>query len=76
MKLQVVPNHYFDKSYDTKERFIGYWHQIQEVLVLKPKEALEIGIGNGFACKYLKHTGSKVTTLDIDKRAISSVKGI
>ena len=37
MKTQVEPNHYFSKSYDSKERFISYWHQINEIIKLNPK---------------------------------------
>ena len=68
MKPQVEPNHYFSKSYDTKERFIGYWHQIYEIIKLEPKKVLEIGIGNSFVSKYLKERNINVTTLDIDKK--------
>ena len=47
-KTQVAPDHYFNKSYDTKERFISYWRQINEIIKLGPNRVLEIGIGNGF----------------------------
>ena len=68
MKYQVEPNHYFNKSYDSKERFISYWHQINEIIKLAPKNLLEIGIGNGLLANYLKQRGFNVTTIDIDKR--------
>jgi len=80
MKLQVDPGHYFNKSYDTKERFISYWHQINEIMELNPKKVLEIGVGNGFVSKYLKERGVNVITLDIDERlkpdAVGSVLDI
>ena len=66
MKLQVEPNHYFNKSYDTKKRFIGYWHQVNEIVRLEPDSVLEIGIGNGFVSKYLKERGENITTLDLN----------
>jgi len=75
MKPQVEPNHYSNKSYDTKERFISYWHQIHEIILLKPENVLEIGIGNGFVSKYLKERKTKVTTLDIDKRLNPNIVG-
>jgi len=75
MKPQVEPNHYFNKSYDTKERFISYWHQINEIINLNPKTVLEIGIGNGFVSKYLKERKVNVITLDIDKRLNPDVVG-
>ena len=63
MNTQVEPDHYY-KNYDTKERFCSYWHQIQEILSLNPKNTLEIGIGNGFVSKYLKQRGFNVITLN------------
>jgi len=68
MKLQVEPNHYFNRSYDTKQRFISYWHQIDEILSLDPKSVLEVGIGNGMVANYLKQKGFNVVTIDIDER--------
>ena len=68
MKSQIEPNHYFNVSYDSKERFISYWHQINEIIKLEPEKVLEIGIGNGFVSKYLKERGVNVITLDIDKK--------
>lgn len=66
MKPQVEPNHYFNKSYDTKERFIGYWHQVNGIVRLEPDSVLEIGIGSGFVSKYLKERDINITTLDFD----------
>lgn len=68
MKPQIKPNHYFNISYDSKERFNSYWHQINEIIKLEPKKVLEIGIGNGFVSKYLKERNLNVITLDIDKK--------
>jgi hypothetical protein len=56
--------HYASQSYDTKERFISYWHQIHEVLGLHSPEILEVGIGNGFFSDYLKKRKMDVITLD------------
>ena len=75
MKPQVESNHYFNKAYDTKERFISYWHQINEIIKLNPKTVLEIGVGNGFVSKYLKERKVNVLTLDIDKRLSPDVVG-
>lgn len=66
MKPQVSRNHYFNKSYDSKERFISYWHQINEIVRLEPDSVLEIGIGSGFVSKYLKERDINITTLDFD----------
>lgn len=75
MKPQVEPDHYFNKIYDTKGRFISYWHQIHEIIKLNPKGVLEIGIGNGLVSAYLKKRGVNLTTLDIDKRLNSDIVG-
>jgi SAM-dependent methyltransferase len=75
MKPQVEPDHYFHLSYDTKERFCCYWHQIAEVVSLKPAKVLEIGIGNGFLADYLKKLNYKVVTMDIDRRLQPDLAG-
>ncbi len=80
MNPQVEPNHYFNKSYDSKGRFISYWHQINEIIKLNPKTVLEVGVGNGFVSKYLKEKYLKerkvnILTLDIDKRLNPDVVG-
>ncbi len=64
-KVRVWPYHY--EGYDSKGRFCSYWHQIEEVLLLKPEEVLEVGIGSGFVSEYLKKLGVKIVTLDIEK---------
>lgn len=75
MNPQVEPKHYFTAIYDSKERFISYWHQTDEIMKLDPKMVLEIGVGNGFLCQYLKERGVWVVTLDIDRRLDPSVGG-
>jgi len=61
-------NHYSNiETYDSKERFVSYWHQINEIKACKPKTILEIGMGNGFVTDYLKKWKFNVTTLDISK---------
>ncbi len=65
---EVDPAHYYETNYDTKARFCSYWHQIQELVSLEPDTVLEIGVGSGFVCNYLKQRGFKVTTLDINKQ--------
>jgi len=59
-------DHYFQAEYDNKGRFISYWHQVSELMSLKPVKVLEIGFGNGFLSAYLRRRGMPVTTLDID----------
>lgn len=65
MKPQVEPSHYFKKNYDSKTRFISYWHQINEITEINPNTILEIGIDNRSVSQYLKERNFNVTTLDI-----------
>jgi len=75
MRSQVDPDQYYKLSYDSKERFCSYWHQINEVLLSKPEKVLEVGLGNGFVSEYLRKRGLKITTLDSDKRLNPDVVG-
>jgi len=65
-KPQVPREHYF-KDYDTKERWISYWYQINEVLKTRPEKVLEVGIGNKTVSDYLRKLGITVVTADVDK---------
>jgi len=67
--------HYFQKEYDSKTRFISYWHQINELLSLGPNIVLEIGIGNRFLSDYLKSRRINIVTLDFDKRLNPDIAG-
>jgi ubiquinone/menaquinone biosynthesis C-methylase UbiE len=75
MRLQVSPNHYFRRSYDSKERFISYWNQINESIKIEPSSILEIGIGNGFVHDYLYKKGYQITAIDVDPRLKPDVTG-
>lgn len=75
MNIQVETCHYFNIDYDIKERFITYWHQINQIILVNPREILEIGIGNGFVSKYLKERNFNIVTLDIDYRLFPAVVG-
>ena len=62
-----IEHYHYGEKYDSKRRFASYWHQINEILALHPKNVLEIGIGNGFTSRYLSSKGVNLTTCDIDK---------
>jgi 2-polyprenyl-3-methyl-5-hydroxy-6-metoxy-1,4-benzoquinol methylase len=72
---QDRPEHYSIASYNSKERFCSYWHQIHEIIRLKPKKVIEIGVGNGFVSEYLKKRGINIITLDINKELNPDVVG-
>ena len=74
-KVQVDAVHYSNLEYDTRSRFISYWHQISQVLKAEPKKVLEIGVGNGFVSDYLRKYGISVTTLDFDNNLKPDVHG-
>jgi len=62
-------------QYNGKSRWMSYWHQINEVLSLKPKNVLEIGIGNKTVANYLKSQGVEVITFDKDEKLKPDVVG-
>jgi SAM-dependent methyltransferase len=53
-------------DYDVKGRFSAYWHQIDEVRKLHPRNCLEVGVGTGFVAHYLQKQGIRADTLDIN----------
>ncbi|MCX5811621.1 MAG: class I SAM-dependent methyltransferase [Proteobacteria bacterium] len=75
MGLKPGNEQYFNKSYDSKGRFVSYWHQINEVISLNPKNILEIGTGNKFFFNYLKDRGFDIISIDIDKKLNPKVVG-
>lgn len=71
----MAKDHFYQFDYDIKERFCSYWHQIDEVVALKPKNVLEIGIGNGLVSNYLEKRNMEIVTLDVDGELGSHVVG-
>jgi SAM-dependent methyltransferase len=66
MKKQVDKSHYEFSAYVDKQRWASMWHQLDEVLKLKPKRVLEIGPGPGIFKSVATSMGIIVETLDID----------
>lgn len=66
MKKQVEKAHYEFSKYINKRRWASMWHQLDEVVKLKPKKVLEIGPGPGLFKATAIAVGLTVETLDID----------
>jgi len=66
---------YCGDIYDGEDRFIGYWHQARNVLNLKPRDVIEVGIGNGFFSRYMRECGIEVVTVDFNERLSPKVVG-
>lgn len=58
---------YSFEKYVYFSRWISYWYQINEVLNLKPKNCLIIGVGDGIVVDIIKKYIGEVKTLDIDE---------
>lgn len=58
---------YFASDYEDKNRWMSYWHQIKEVSDFCPENVLIIGKGSGLVSEYLKLSGIKTVTIDIDE---------
>lgn len=59
-------NPYSTRKYNTKDRWLNYWYQIDSVLSFNPKTVLEIGTGSGIVYDALKKLGLSVKNIDID----------
>lgn len=58
---------YFSSNYEDRGRFASYWHQIMEVAGFNPENVLIVGKGSGLVSEYLKLSGIKTVTIDIDE---------
>lgn len=70
-----MENKYQFREYISKERFCSYWHQIDEIMSLKPEAVLEAGVVYGFVSNFLKYSGVNITTLDITSEVKPDVVG-
>ena len=73
--IQPEPDHYWTREYNTKERTCSFWHQVDEVLSLGARDALEVGPGSGIVTEWLRRAGVQVTTLDMEARLAPDLVG-
>jgi SAM-dependent methyltransferase len=73
--VQVPPEHYWSRAYNSKERICSFWHQVDEVLGLGGGRVLEVGPGNGLVTEWLRRAGCDVVTLDHDPQLQPDVVG-
>lgn len=57
---------YFNEGYFSLPQLLSMSQQLHEIHKLKPRNILEIGIGNGFVSSFLSAAGYPVTTADIN----------
>ncbi len=66
-ELQVTEGYYQKRNYNTLERFVSYFYQIDAVTALPNVESVfEIGPGSKLVARELTHIGYQVTTCDFD----------
>lgn len=76
MSCQAQNNQsYYSWEYDKMERFLSYWHQIDQLRRLAPTTILEVGIGNGFVSEYLRKKNISVVTFDMEASLNPDVVG-
>lgn len=68
-------NQYSFQKYVYFLRWVSYWHQINEVLKLNPKNILIIGKGDGIVGEILKKYVSRAQTLDLEKKLNPEIIG-
>lgn len=60
-------NKFYTTDYISPKRWESYWVQINEVLISKPRNVLEVGIGSGLVTTVLRNFGLEVKTVDLDR---------
>ena len=62
-----MKNDYSFLKYVYFSRWVSYWHQIDEVLKLRPESVLLVGAGDKIVSRVISEYVSKVITLDVDE---------
>jgi hypothetical protein len=72
---ELPASRYFDDSYFSIRQLCSQAMQIHLIHALRPKNLLEIGIGNGLTASFLRRSGLSVTTADINAGLMPDVCG-
>ncbi len=73
---QVDKSKYKFSSYCGPDRWASYYHQIDEVLTLNPRNILEIGVGDGVFKNYIKNnTNIEYKNIDIAEDLTPDIVG-
>lgn len=57
---------YFSDGYFSMPQLCSFAHQLNFIHTMRPKSAIEIGLGNGFVSTYLRRAGVPIITADIN----------
>jgi len=71
-------NTFLTLNYNSKERWLSYWHQISEALEISPERVLVVGKGSGItenSITQLSNGKTDVLTLDINNAVNSDIVG-
>jgi SAM-dependent methyltransferase len=78
--VQVPRRHYAWRRYNDQRRWASYWHQIDRVLALAPRDCLVIGEGDGTVTRALSAAGLHVVSVDhspeLDPDIIGDVRAL
>lgn len=62
----MMEHSYTSTKYNSRMRWMNFWHQVDEVMALRPQTVLEVGKGAGIVASRLSSLGCKVTVVDVD----------
>lgn len=57
---------YYSDHYFSYSQLFSFVHQIKHIVEMRPSNAIEVGIGNGFVSTFLRRSGIDVLTADIN----------
>ena len=64
-EIRLKKDHFYSKKYNSLERFISYFNQVDLTRKLDPESILEVGTGNKTIYNFLKQNGHNIVSCDI-----------